>query len=241
LDLKHYVALQNRYDQVRLLGARSWLRLWKGQWLGHPSDFREYLQATYRLYEAIADVAGCRVIVESSKAPIRAAILGLCPGIDLRLIHLVRDVRGVAWSRKKSFLAAPEAGVARHQPGRGVLYSTLYWLLINLVAGQVRARYSSQSLLVRYEDLTARTDAVLGEISELADVDFSQLTAAIRNDEQFSVAHLFSGNRLRMAGAIRLQADVEWQQEMPEPDQQITAMTAHWSLKHYGYVQKKAA
>jgi hypothetical protein len=241
MDLSHYVALQKRYEQAQMLGAASWLRLWRGRRRGHPPEFRDYLDATCQLYQAIAEVAGRRVVVESSKAPVRAAVLSHIRGIDLRLIHLVRDVRGVAWSRKKSFTPAPEAGVTRHQPGRGVLYSTVYWLLVNLVAGQVRAARSPHSLLVRYEDLVTRTEEVLDAISAMAEVDFRQLTVAIRNHQQLAVSHLFAGNRVRMSGSIRLQPDVEWQQQMPQLDQRITAITAHWTLKHYGYVRKKAA
>ena len=50
------------------------------------------------LYAAIASVTGCRVIVDSSKLPAYANVLAATPGIDLRVVHLVRDPRGAAYS-----------------------------------------------------------------------------------------------------------------------------------------------
>src|SRR3712207_8630396 len=47
-------------------------------------------------------VSGKPVIVDSSKSPARALALGMVPGIDLYVVHLVRDGRGVATSLRKT-------------------------------------------------------------------------------------------------------------------------------------------
>ena len=139
LEYGEYVALQERFEQIRYLGGFSWARL-LGNQIHQSHPLRTYLSETTRLYEAIAQVSGKRIIVESSKVPVRAALLAFSRDLDLRLIHLVRDVRAVAWSRRKSFGQSLVAGIATNQPGRGPIYSSVHWLLVNLVSGQVRRR-----------------------------------------------------------------------------------------------------
>ena len=56
------------------------------------------------VYAAMAHVTGSRVIVDSSKLPAYANVLAATPGIDLRVVHLIRDPRGAAhsWSSRKT-------------------------------------------------------------------------------------------------------------------------------------------
>src|SRR3712207_200886 len=51
-----------------------------------------------RLYRAIQKVSGAAVIVDSSKRSTYAVLLSLLPFADLRVVHLVRDSRAVAYS-----------------------------------------------------------------------------------------------------------------------------------------------
>ena len=54
-----------------------------------------------QLYRAIAEVSGSRVIIDSSKHASYALMLSQVPGLDLRLLHVVRDSRAVAhaWTK----------------------------------------------------------------------------------------------------------------------------------------------
>ena len=55
-----------------------------------------------RLYRAIQRVSGAGVIVDSSKRFSYAVLLSLLPFADLRVVHLVRDSRAVAYSWARS-------------------------------------------------------------------------------------------------------------------------------------------
>src|SRR5262249_23581595 len=55
-----------------------------------------------RGYDAAAAVSGANVVVDSSKHPALAYCLRSDAGIDLRVVHVVRDSRGVAYSWTKS-------------------------------------------------------------------------------------------------------------------------------------------
>jgi hypothetical protein len=237
IDHARYCALGARFEQARWLGASSWLRLWAGD-RGLPSrNLRTYLVETQRLYGAIAQVSRCRTIVDSSKTPVRAMLLSRVPGIDLRLIHLVRDVRGVVWSRKKAFVACPQGGVSHRQRGRHAGYSILYWVLSNVLSSAVRRRYRATSLLVRYEDLASHPGRELARLGARTGVDVAQHCPASQS-AAIPIGHIFAGNRLRMSGTLRLRLDTEWRTRLSDREQRFAWIAAHPMLRHYGYTAK---
>ena len=63
--------------------------------IGHGKDLDLYLLHTARLFETIRAYSNKQIIVDSSKLPGRAMALAFASGIDLRVIHVVRDGRGV--------------------------------------------------------------------------------------------------------------------------------------------------
>lgn len=77
-----------------------------------PGGYRALLG---HLYRAIRRVTGARVVVDSSKNASYARILADTPGIRLRILHLVRDSRGVAYSLGQ---LTPRPG-ARKEDGHG--------------------------------------------------------------------------------------------------------------------------
>jgi hypothetical protein len=67
----------------------------------YATRIQEYLGMLTPLYTAIGDASGASVIVDSTKDAAYAHALRRMPGVDFRLLHLVRDSRGVAWSWAK--------------------------------------------------------------------------------------------------------------------------------------------
>ncbi len=68
------------------------------------SERLEKLLIAYgRLYDAIGTVTDSRVIVDSSKEPAHGFAMGMVPGVDFYVLHLIRDPRAAAysWSKKK--------------------------------------------------------------------------------------------------------------------------------------------
>ena len=64
-----------------------------------PSAALVDLRTAYtRIYQAVAEVTGSRVVVDASKGPALGQALAGAPGIDLRMLNVVRDPRAVAWS-----------------------------------------------------------------------------------------------------------------------------------------------
>src|SRR6185437_2047910 len=62
------------------------------------ADLAEYTDYYRRLYSGIAQVSGCQTVVDSSKhASLAFCLSQSSSDLDLRVIHLVRDSRAVAY------------------------------------------------------------------------------------------------------------------------------------------------
>ena len=72
------------------------------------ADVAAYGASYAGLYGAIAAEAGAACVVDASKWPVQALALARA-GLDVRVIHLVRDVRGVAYSLGKRDVSRPHA------------------------------------------------------------------------------------------------------------------------------------
>ena len=64
-------------------------------------DLVRYVAILDRLYRAIRQVGGDAIVVDSSKHASTAFLLRRVPSVRLRVVHLVRDSRGVAFSLLK--------------------------------------------------------------------------------------------------------------------------------------------
>lgn len=129
------------------------------------SEFREYARLTSTLLEAVRAVGDKPIVVDSSKSPIRALALFTASEVDLCVVHLVRDGRGVAASLDRSWRKDEKAGITRDIKARPVWRTALFWALTNLISGWVRRRLGSEkAFMVRYDDLVSNPPEVLGEI-----------------------------------------------------------------------------
>jgi len=232
-DVQRYAALGRRFESSR----GCFPRLARERCFP-TSEFRAYSEQTRALLAAIRTVSGRAVIVDSSKWPSRAFSLSLMPGIDLRVVHLVRDGRGVAWSRMKPKKVDPKAGVATPQKPLPVWRSTDQWLRCNLRAWSVyRNLPPATASRVRYEDYVADPESALAGIGRLVALDLGGLGRALARGEPMQVGHAIAGNRLRMAGTVRLRPDTQWTTSMSAADRWICWALSGWLLRLYGYAR----
>ena len=192
-----------------------------------------------RLYRAIQRVSGAGVIVDSSKRLTYAVLLSLLPFADLRVVHLVRDSRAVAysWSRSKE---SPAVAGGRLMPRMGPAQASRDWIHRNYSYDFFSgfARFSR----LRYEDFVNDPTYYLAET--LIGVGFDDEAGsfpALRGREiSLSVDHTVSGNPSRFrTGNIELRPDEEWKVKMRGADKNVvTALTAPLLLK-YGYLGRK--
>ncbi|MCX7423169.1 MAG: sulfotransferase [Planctomycetia bacterium] len=233
-----YIALQKHFEFPHWFGLIQFARLARQRFF--PSGaFQTYLRQTAALYQAIVEVSGRSIVVDSSKTPIRAAVLSRIQGLDLRLIHLVRDARAVAWSRRKSLATDQAAGVQTTIKPRPSWYSAGYWALINLLSMLVCLLSGSRSLRLRYEDFVTEPKRELERLGTLCDLDFTATITALLHGDPIRVEHPIAGNRMRMGGSVRLKPDWEWRDRLPTREQVICWLCAGWMLWLFGYSRNR--
>jgi hypothetical protein len=153
---------------------------------------------TAALYEAISASSGKTVIVDSSKSPTRNLALLLNRRLDVRLIHLIRDGRGVVWSRSKSRSRDVEAGTPRDRLATPPWRSSLHWALRNLKSELV-GKFAGGTRVVRisYETLVENPPEALKDVALLVDEDLTQLASALVVGEAMDVGHVVGGPTAR--------------------------------------------
>lgn len=229
-----YIALQKRVEFFSRFGLMQIARMLR-QRISPTSEFQTYLRQTEALYQAIAEASGKSVIVDSSKHPIRGALLAHLSGVDLRLVHLVRDARAVTWSRKKALDADKKSGVQVAIKSRPAWYSVAYWAFINVLSFVVCLFRRRRSLRMRYEDFVAEPQVQLERLSQVCGLDYSATAKTLLAGEPLKVEHPIAGNRMRMKGSVTLKPDWEWRDRLPVRDRAVCWLCAGWLLLLFGY------
>ena len=187
-----------------------------------------------RLYEAIGSVTGSRVIVDSSKEPAHGYAMSLVPGVDFRVVHLIRDSRAAAysWLKKKP---QPDTDTREHMVRFSPTKSSVLWNSWNSSAEALWRRTPEKYLRLRYEDFVANPRKSLERILEFVGLT-AELPLTGEREVMLGVSHTVSGNPNRFeTGAVELRPDREWMDNMqPRHRALVTALTFPL-LRRYGY------
>jgi hypothetical protein len=196
----------------------------------------DYAAALARLYGAISRVSGARTIIEMSKHPTFACLLLRIPGSDVRLLHLVRDSRAVAYSWTRARRLASPIGGEDFMPRFGAADTASKWLAWNLVFHALSSGRTPY-LRLTYEGFVADPGAALRRISAFAGEALVPGAEALRDGQaRLGEHHMFSGNPMRArSGWVPIRLDSEWQTALsPAQRARVTAIT--WPLlRLYGY------
>lgn len=208
---------------------------------GGWETLRRHAGTLDRLYRALRDVTGARLLVDSSKTPLNPAALGLVDGVDGAAVQLVRDPRavGFSWQRRKAWSDRDEGG---EMPRFGPLHTAASWSLRNLTAEMVLRRWPSErTLTLRYEDFCESPRQTVARLVALAGLPADDLPFADEHTARLGPTHTVGGNPNRMAsGEITIAPDTEWTSRIsPAADRTISALT--WPLRRrYGYRRPRA-
>lgn len=195
-----------------------------------------YAQHTARLFAAVAAVSGRDVIVDSSKMPGRAFALASVRGIDLHVVHVVRDGRGVAWSLLKRYERDVRAGLQRELKPKSLVRTAARWSFVNLATEALGRRLGPDRFTrVRYEDFTADPAGILGRIGRSLGLDLAPIGVDLQHGRPIRPEHQVAGSRLRMQGSINLVRDEAWRSDMPAGKQAAFTRLCGWMLRRYGY------
>ena len=203
----------------------------------YRKNLHEYGELMERLYRAIATVSGAQVIVDSMKVPAHVYAMSLRPGIDGRVLHLVRDARGVAYSNVKVVERQGEHFRVRRRPAK----AGLRWTWIN-ESFAVLARHGVPTEIVRYESFVRHPGEEVRRIASFAGVPIEDaaLSSIDGNMVTLPEDHLVAGNRMRFAsGAIELSVDDEWARKLTRAQRRTVSLVTWPLLRRYGYVSER--
>lgn len=226
-----------RAQQLRLrLGAHTELvRVAAGQGPSRPHELEEYADLTRALFRAVREVSGSTVVVDNSKLPAEAFLRAQTNGLTPRIVHLVRDSRGVAYSRSKQ---VPRQDIENRQmrqipPGR----TAARWMLYNFLLEAISRSRPPRSLL-RYEDLAATPEPEFQRIVDFLGIPTSVEDLAFLRGNEVDLAgdHGIWGNPMRLrTGPQNIRLDQEWRIRMSRSTRlKVTALSLPGLLR-YGY------
>lgn len=192
------------------------------------------------LYGGLRRASGGRAVVDSSKNAGYARILRDTPGVELHLVHLVRDSRGVAHSlgKQKPRPGVPWDGGQELLDRRGPGLASVFWSTAQLMVESMRGDVASYRR-VRYRDFVRRPEeslrSILRQAGELRGAD--HLSHVEPGAVELEPQHILAGNPMRSRqGRVDLEEDLDWREEMGKAERGlVTALT--WPLLYrYGYL-----
>lgn len=249
IDPHEMLALQKRVDRNRYIPSMVAPKLRPAA----QADLDRYTDVLSKLYRAIGEVSGARVVIDASKHASTAFLLRRVPGIDLRVVHLVRDSRGVAYSwtkevKKPEVAGGDDAFMPQYSPSS----SGRQWVAYNLMFDALGLLTALSSLgdtpkppgtmLLRYEALMANPREGLERILAHAGEPSTSFDFLGDGWVDLGVDHTVAGNPMRFhQGRLDLRLDQAWTTKLPERDRKVvTAIT--WPLQlRYGYSHVRTA
>ena len=208
---------------------------------GFGAALAEYAGLMDAVFAAVRDVSGATVVLDNSKLPSTAYLRRYQPGVDLRLVHLVRSSYGVAHSWAKEFEREDGAGAAgpttmrTFSPGT----SSFEWGAYNFALRRL-AGLGVPTTVVRYEDVIADPRTQLSRIAQLFGLTLRPDSLDFLGEGTVDLApdHSVWGNPTRLRnGRQALRVDDAWRTAMsPRTRATVTALSLPGLLR-YGYLR----
>jgi hypothetical protein len=197
-----------------------------------PRGLREYLAITDTVYAAVRESSGCRVVVDSSKFPFYGRLLGEIRGLELYILHLIRDPRAATYSWS---VPQPQPGAPMRR--MGTLESSILWNLWNVSTEGLQAPDRKRYLRIRYEDFVLRPRAAVDDILAWVDEHPANSPFSAEDAVRLGTNHTLKGNPCRFkTGLVPLAEDIRWKTEMNPRERRITEILTRPIARRYGYV-----
>jgi hypothetical protein len=234
VDVDRVVTLALTVDRTRFVPGLA-LKRWTDR---HWGELREYTDYYVRLYRAVQAETGATVVIDSSKHASLAYCLSHNAEIDLRVLHVVRDSRGVAYSWTKH-VDRPETDGAdemtRFSPG----HTALLWNAHNAAFSVLEPRNDRvQVMRLQYEHFVADPVDITRAVARFAGLKLGpgDLDFLSPGSVTLSPCHSAAGNPMRFrTGELAIRHDDAWRQALPDAQRRlVSALTAPF-LVAYGY------
>lgn len=194
------------------------------------------------LYDTIFVVSKVPVLIDSSKDIMRALMLRkfLKNDYNFRIIHLVRDVRGVVHSNMKSYYRVKFPGSTTFElkprearEATSVDKAILSWIYVNiLIIGITRSLLKrDQWRQVRYEDLSDGPNIILPQVSQWIGITYDDNMINFGN----TTHHNVSGNPSRFNSTKIIPSRKNWKESLSKDDLMLIKRRAGFLARFCGY------
>lgn len=170
------------------------------------------------LLSSMVDVSGCDYLVDSSKAWQQLYLLKRSGMVRLKVIHALRDGRGVFHSY--------------HRKYQRFGFSFGQWAKPSVMAMVMKRMFEpSEWLEVRYEELASEPEATLRDVCRFLDVDYEPEMLRFRRRPWFGIL----GNRMQLGTSEAIKLDEKWKRDLAPRDRMLFDLIGGPLNRIYGY------
>lgn len=190
-------------------------------WPGHLQNVQ---RRNVALAEALREITGAKVVVDSSKIALHLRYLSKSPALKMKVIRLVRDGRAVTMSTLGH-------GFKRDTRRETIAGAALSWRKNNEAAERVLAEMpESQWKFLQYEELCRRPEETLRNLCGFLGMDTNRVVLDFRARTQ----HVL-GNEMRLKSGSEIRLDERWRSGLSKEDLEIFEEVAGELNRKYGY------
>jgi hypothetical protein len=219
------------------------LRADPGSAAGGPADLAALARTAAALRDAIAAASGKPHLLDSNKEPTRALFLLKYLPEDARVVHLVRDPRGIARSHHwriaggSGFLFLRRRYRATWTGPLFLLLGAASWTVGNLLGELAVRRHPGRVLRLRYEDLRRDPAAAVRLIGRTFGLPVEDAAARLERGEPLAVGHNVGGNHIRHErDGVRFDPGAEAARPPLPRWAELATLALCWPLmRRYGY------
>jgi Sulfotransferase family len=182
------------------------------------SQWQVIADVNQAVIEETLDLQGGSVFLEASKDPVRLKHLMGTGDYDMRVIHLVRDGRGVTNSAMKNYGFTPD-------------FAALEWLRTHEQVERLAVKLPDDRFIrIRYEDLCQDVHGTLRSLFEFCELDPDGY-----NQDFSSYEFHVLGNRMRQVELSSIRLDEKWRSMLSSDDLEAFERVAGRLNRKYGY------
>ena len=197
----------------------------------------DYICNLEKLFSSIQKITNCDVIVDSSKSLVYNFTLSLLDNIDLYTIHLIRDPRGVNYSRLKTKTHQDTSNGQILMKKINPFINSLMWDLRNVSSELLLNRNQTNHMVIRYEDFAQYPKETINKILKLLGKENLKLPFVSDNTVTLNTNHAVWGNPSRFkTGKTEIKLDEEWKTKMKQGDKLLSTVLTLPLLVKYGYL-----
>lgn len=202
------------------------------------AEVEEYRDALGSVYRGIAATSGASVVVDATKSPAGSLVAAGVRDVDFRLVHLIRDSRGVAYSLSKAKRDPGKSGDRQQMPVRRPARTSLRWVY-NSLAFELIGSLGRGCETITYEALVAEPDAAIERLArelQIASRDHDSSPPTLQRQ------HTIRGNPAKFEAGVRpIVADRQWETQLGRFDRLLVTAVSSPMLLRYGYLGHNTA